>query len=211
MDRGQSLLIPPLFDDTNYAYSKVRMKVVLQALDEKVQQAVEVGWVKPKEAPVDWDEVKIKAANFNSRALNAIFSGVTNEKFKKISSIEVAKDAWTILETTYKGSKVVKTVKLQRLTSSFKEIRMEEDETFDEFYAKVKDIVNSAFNLGESIAKSKIVRKILRSLPKRFHAKITTIEEAKDINQIPLTELVRNLQTFEMGNGKRWKEQKLSS
>ena len=86
MDRGQSLLIPPLFDDTNYAYSKVRMKVVLQALDEKVQQAVEVGWVKPKEAPVDWDEVKIKAANFNSRALNAIFSGVTNEKFKKISS-----------------------------------------------------------------------------------------------------------------------------
>ena len=87
------------------------MKVVLQALDEKVQQAVEVGWVKPKEAPVDWDEVKIKAANFNSRALNAIFSGVTNEKFKKISSIEVAKDAWTILETTYEGMKAVKTVK----------------------------------------------------------------------------------------------------
>ena len=92
---------------------------------------------------MDWDEVKIKAANFNSRALNAIFSGVTNEKFKKISSIEVAKDAWTILETTYEGSKVIKTVKFQRLTSSVKEIRMEEDETFDEFYAKLKDIVKS--------------------------------------------------------------------
>ena len=52
---------------------------------------------------------------------------------------------------------------------------MEEDETFDEFYAKLKDIVNSTFNLGESIAKSKIVRKILRSLPERFHAKITVI------------------------------------
>ena len=125
---------------------------------------------------MDCDEVKIKAANFNSRALNAIFSGVTNEKFKKISSIEVAKDAWTILETTYEGSKAVKTVKLQRLTSSFKEKRMEEDETFDEFYAKVKDIVNFAFNLGESIAKSKIVRKILRSLLERFHDKITVIE-----------------------------------
>ena len=86
--------------------------------------------------------------------------------------------------------KVVKTVKLQRLTSSFKEIRMEEDETFDEFYAKVKDIVNFAFNLGESIAKSKIVRKILRSLLERFHDKITVIEEVKDIDQIPLTELV---------------------
>ena len=61
---------------------------------------------------------------------------------------------------------------------------MEEDETFDEFYAKLKDIVNSAFNLGECIAKSKIVKKILRSLPKRFHAKITAIEEVKDIDQI---------------------------
>ena len=78
---------------------------------------------------------------------------------------------------------------------------MEEDKTFDEFYAKLKDIVNSAFNLGECIAKSKIVRKILRSLPERFHAKITTLEEAKDIDQIPLTELVGNLQTSEMGLG----------
>ena len=42
MDRGQSLLIPPLFDGTNYAYWKVRMKAFLQAFDEKVWQAVEV-------------------------------------------------------------------------------------------------------------------------------------------------------------------------
>ena len=78
---------------------------------------------------------------------------------------------------------------------------MEEDETFDEFYAKLKDIVNFAFKLGECIVESKIVRKILRSLPERFHAKITAIEEIKDIDQIPLTELVRNLQTYEMGLG----------
>ena len=41
---------------------------------------------------------------------------------------------------------------------------MEEDESFDEFYAKLKDIVNSAFNLGETILEPKIVRKVLRSL-----------------------------------------------
>ena len=90
---------------------------------------------------------QIKVANFNSKALNDLFSGVTNEEFKKISSMEVAKKAWTILEITYEGTKAVKTVKLQRLTSSFEEIRMEEDGTFDEFYAKLMDIVNSAFNL----------------------------------------------------------------
>ena len=163
------------------------MKVFLQALGEQVWQAVEVGWIKPKEASVDWEEEKIIAANFNSRVLNALFCEMTNEEFKKISSMKVAKEAWTILETTYEGTKVVKTKKLRRLTSSFEEIRTEEDETFDQFYAKLKDIVNSAFNLGESIAESKIVRKILKSLLERFHAKITAIEEVKDIDQIPLS------------------------
>ena len=43
------------------------------------------------------------------------------------------------------------------------------------------------------------MRKVLRSLPKRFHAKITAIEESKDIDKIPLTELVGNLQTYELG------------
>ena len=63
----------------------------MQSLDEKVWQAVEIGWTKPKEAPVDGDEANIKVANFNSRALNALFSAVTNEEFKKISSTETAK------------------------------------------------------------------------------------------------------------------------
>ena len=58
---------------------------------------MEIGWTKPTEAPVDWDDDKIKAVNFNSRALNALFSAVTNKKFKKISSTEIAMEAWTIL------------------------------------------------------------------------------------------------------------------
>ena len=76
---------------------------------------------------------------------------------------------------------------------------MEKDESFDKFYAKLKNKVNSAFNLGETIPKPKIVRKVLRSLSKRFHAKITTIKESKDIDKILLTELVGNLQTYELG------------
>ena len=73
---------------------------------------------------------------------------------------------------------------------------MEEDESFDEFYAKLKDIVNSTFNLRETIPEPKVVRKVLRSLPERFHAKITAIKESKDINSIPLMELVGKLQTY---------------
>ena len=94
----------------------------MQSLDEKVWQVVEIGWTKPTEALVDWDDAKIKAANFNSRALNALFSVITNEEFKKISSTETAKEAWTILQTTYEVTKAVKDLKLQRLTISFKSL-----------------------------------------------------------------------------------------
>ena len=143
------------------------MKAFLQSLDENVWQAVEIGWTKPKEAPANWDGIKIKAANFNSKALNALFSAITNEEFKKISFTETAKEVQTILQTTYEGTNAVKDSKFQRLITSFEEVKMEEDELFDEFYAKLKDIVNSSFNLGETIHKPKIVRKVLRSLPER--------------------------------------------
>ena len=54
---------------------------------------MEIGWTKLKEASVDWDDAKIKATDFNYRALNALFSAVTNEEFKKIFSTKTAKEA----------------------------------------------------------------------------------------------------------------------
>ena len=128
MDRGQYLIIPPLFDGTNYAYWKVRMRAFLQALDEQVWQAIEIGQTKPKEVPADQYDAKIKVENFNSRVFNVLFSAVTNEEFKKISSTKTAKEAWTILQTTYEGTNAVKDSKFQRLITSFEEIKMEEDE-----------------------------------------------------------------------------------
>ena len=80
----------------------------MQSLDEKVWHAMEIGWIKPMEMPAYWDDAKIKVANFNSKALNALFSVVSNEEFNKISSIEIVKEAWTIFQTTYEGTKAVK-------------------------------------------------------------------------------------------------------
>ena len=137
----------------------------MQSLDEKVWQAVEIGRTKPTNVSTDWDNAKMKVENFNSRALNALFSVVTNEEFKKISFTETAKEAWTILQTTYEGTKAVKDSKFQRLTMSFEEIKKEEDKSLDEFYAKLKDIVNLAFNLGETILEPKILGTMLRFLP----------------------------------------------
>ena len=96
--------------------------------------------------------------------MNAIFNVVSIKEFKKISNVEVAHTAWNIFQTMHEGTKTVKINKLQQLTTRFESIRMSDDEYFDEFYAKLNDIVNSTYNLGEIYDQMKIVRKILRSL-----------------------------------------------
>ena len=79
------------------------------------------------------------------------------------------------MEITYEGTKKVKNTKLQMLTTWFEELKISEDESFDSFYSKLNEVVIGKFNLGEKTEDSKIVRKILRSLPESFHAKVTTI------------------------------------
>ena len=81
--------------------------------------------------------------------MNAIFNTISMEKFKRISNVEIAHTIWNILQTVHKGTKAVKINKLQQLTTRFESIRMSDDESFDEFYAKLKDIVNSTYNLSE--------------------------------------------------------------
>ena len=102
------------------------------------------------------------------------------------------------METTYEGTKKVKDTKLQMLTTRFEELKMSKDESFDSFYSKLNEVVVSKFNLGEKTEDSKIVRKILRSLPENFRAKVTAIEESKDLDDIKVQELIGSLQTYEL-------------
>jgi uncharacterized coiled-coil DUF342 family protein len=67
------------------------------------------------------------------------------------------------------------------LISRFEEIKMMDDETFEEFYSKMSNLRNSIVSLGKTVSDVKLIRKILRSLPKRFRIKVTTIEESKDL------------------------------
>ena len=130
--------------------------------------------------------------------MNAIFNAVSMEEFRRISNVEVAHTAWKILQIVHEGTKAVKINKLQQLTTRFKCIRMYDDESFDEFYAKLNDIINYAYNLGEIYDQPKIVRKILRSLTKDFRPKVTVITESKDVDSILVDELVRSLQSYEL-------------
>ena len=85
------------------------------------------------------------------------------------------------------------------LITRFEELKMGDDEAFNSFYGKLNEIVIAKLNLGEKIKDSKVVRKILRSLPKSFREKFTAIEESKDLDEIKIQELIRSLQTYELG------------
>ena len=127
MDRSQSLNAPPYFDGSNYAFWKVRMRAFLCSIDEAVRDAVEIGWTKLEVAKSTWDKVAHAASNANSKALNAIFCGVSLDEFHQISHITITQEAWKILETTYEGTKKVKDTMLQMLTTQFEELKMSED------------------------------------------------------------------------------------
>ena len=102
------------------------------------------------------------------------------------------------METTYEGTKKVKDTKFQMLTTRFEELKMSEDESFESFYGRMNEVIIKKFNLGEKTEDSKVVRKILQSLPESFRAKVTAIEESQDLNEIRVQELIGSLQTYEL-------------
>ena len=174
------------------------MRVFLCSINESVWDAVEIGWTRPKAAKSTWDKATLAVANANSKALNAIFCSVSPYEFHKISHATIANKACQILETTYLGTKKVKDTKLRMLTTRLEELKMSEDKSFDSFYGKLNEVVIGKFNLREKTEDSKIVRKILRSLAESFCAKVTTIEESKDLDEIKIQELIGSLQTYEL-------------
>ncbi|CAM8891708.1 unnamed protein product [Rhodiola kirilowii] len=185
---GQNISRPPLLEGDKYGYWRVRKKEFLKSQDESVWKAVEQGWTHPvtngeggKVVLVTedkWTEAHKNAEAANSKAMNVIFSAVDGKNFKMISTCEIVKMAWDILQTTHEGTKKDKISRMEMVTSKFESLRMKEDETIADFNTRVLDISNESFALREPMSEEKLVRKVLRSLPKRYAMKALTVKEA---------------------------------
>ena len=197
-------------DGTNYDYWKSQMSAYLKSIDSKTWKVVLKGWehpvaldkdgnktvvLKPEE---EWTSAEDEHALANSKALNALFNGVDKNMFRLINKCIVANDAWDILRTAHEGTSKVKSSSIQLLTTKFESLKMKKDETIHDYYMNVLDIANSFDLLGEKLSDEKLVRKILRSLPKRFDMMVTSIEEAQDISSMQVDELIGSLQNFEL-------------
>lgn len=85
---------------------------------------------------------------------------------------------------------------MKMLTTKFKNLRMQSSKTIGQFYAKLYDLSNQSFALGEEYFNSKFVRKVLKSLFERFDIKFIAIIEAKYLNSLWIDELIGSLLTF---------------
>jgi len=152
---SQTLNFVPAFDGTtNYGYWKERMRFFFKSIDW--WGIVETGWTKPEDATPELVPQK-NARLSNDKALHALCQALSPSEFAKISNCESAQEAWQILETTYEGTKLVKSAKLQMLILRFEEIKMLEEETFGEFYSKMSDMRNSMVSLGKPISDVKLI------------------------------------------------------
>ena len=120
---------PPLLDDKNYAYWKIRVKAYIKAIDERSCKSVVTGWTPPTittdevttvKSEETWTKEENSLATTNFKSLNAIFASVDSTQFKLISACESAKDAWTILQTAYEGTPLARSPNFKCLLPNLK-------------------------------------------------------------------------------------------
>ncbi|KAG9451351.1 hypothetical protein H6P81_011316 [Aristolochia fimbriata] len=203
---GRSSTRPPLLEGTNYPYWKARMTTYIKSIDEDAWLTVLEGWSRPTiefegktlvKPQKNWTDEEKKSSNLNSKTLNAIFCGVSLKVFSRMSAITSAKEAWESLEIHYKGTVSVRIAKLQQLMTKFELIKMKEDETILEYDGKIRRLANEARLLGDPFPENRLVRKVLRSLNKKFSVKAIVIAEANNIDKMTLNEVIGSLCTFE--------------
>ena len=177
------------------------MKIYLMALGCDVWKSVENGYTSPSTPPIDTNWNKIY--NDNSRDINAIIGGLANSIFVKVMQSKSTKEIWDKVKIIYEGDGKVKKYKLQTHRGQFESLKMKEEENIAEYFQRVDEIVNSIRALGEELKDKIIFQKVLRSLPMRYDAKVSTLKVQEDLDKLTIDELHGILIAYEM---RTWQE-----
>ncbi|KAF7843909.1 Retrovirus-related Pol polyprotein from transposon TNT 1-94 [Senna tora] len=122
-------------------------------------------------------------------ALAQIHQGVDYSVFGKIANAKNAKEAWDILKLAYKGVDKAQKSKLQSLRRKYERYEMSGSETVEQYFSRVTDLVNKMRIYGENIPDSKVVEKILRTMPIKYDHVVTTIIESHNLEEMSVAEL----------------------
>lgn len=197
-DSSFSAMAPPIFNGENYDIWATRMEVYLDALD--LWEAVEV-YYEDEALPDNPTMAQIKSHKDRrirkAKAKACLFAAVSSTIFPRIMALKSAKSIWDYLRAEYEGDDRIKGMQVLNLIRDFELQKMKESETIKEYSERLMNIANRVRLLGSSFNDSRIVEKILVTVPERFEATITTLENTKDLSKITLVELLNSLQAQE--------------
>ncbi|GKD78824.1 zf-CCHC domain-containing protein [Tanacetum coccineum] len=152
-----------------------------------------------KETPYELleDDQKKKLGK-NNEAKMTLYNALPRKEYERVFMCKTAKEVWHTLIITHQGNSQVKNCKIDLLTQEYKKFSISNEETIDSGFTRFNAIVTSLKSLDPDYSSKNHVRKFLRALPLKWRAKVTAIEEAKDLATLPLDELVGNLKVYEM-------------
>ena len=195
---GQSINRPPFFDGLNYNYWKVGMVIYLKSINFELWDVVINDYTSYNTSYRESSEEEKKLAQLDAKGLNILFCAVNQEQFNRISNCKTSHEAWHNLEITHEGTNQVKETKINMLVHKYESFKMKPNEPISEMFTRFNEITNPLQSLGKGYSQSNLVRKILRSLTQEWEKKTMTIEEAKDLSNYPLEELMGNLISYEV-------------
>ncbi|VFQ79638.1 unnamed protein product [Cuscuta campestris] len=190
---GQSTTRPPLFDGTNYAYWKERMRIFIQSNDydswmvikhgETVPTKIVDGVLVPK-LETKYTSNDMKKMQLSARAINFLYCAMNPDDYRKISRCKTANEMWNKLEVTYERTSQVKDSKIDLLTHEYELFMMMENETIDGMFERFSTIVSNLDTLGKHYEDHVLVPKILRSLTPEWKSTVNPIKEGRDYNTL---------------------------
>ncbi|CAJ2654309.1 unnamed protein product [Trifolium pratense] len=193
-----SSMIIPIFNGENYDFWSIKMKTFFCSQD--LWDIVDEGFTIPEDlSTLNASQKKELKENKqkDSKALFFLQQAVEDSIFPRIMGATSAKDAWGTLKEEFQGSDKVHAIKLQTLRREFELIKMKESETVKNYYTKIKELVSQMRSYGDNILDKRIVEKILISIPRKYDAIVTTIEQTKDLSTMSVTELIGSLEAYE--------------
>jgi len=194
---GQSVTRPLYFNGQYYSWWKNRMENYIQVDDYELWMIIENGLLLPKKTTEDGKVVPKKPQEFNvddfkmmlnENAKKLLHFGLGPDEYTCISKCESAKEIWDALQVANEGTNQVKQSRIELLMRKYEPFKMSDKETVMEMYTRFTHITNELKSLGKSFSTEELVRKILLFLPQSWEAKVTTIQEAQDMDKISLDE-----------------------
>lgn len=181
---GAVSLSYPMLSRGNYTAWAMKMKVYMQA--HSVWVAVES---KDTKTMIDDRTDKI--------ALAAIYHGIPKDILLSLAEKKTAKEAWEAIKIMCQGAERVKTTRVQTLKAEFEAMTMKDTDSFDDFYLKISGLVTNIRALGEEVAESYAVKKLLRAVPTKFLQIASTIEQFRNIEEMTVDEAIGSLKAHE--------------